>query len=152
MITYWRTDHWKKTPVVSKWRKLCKKYSNSLWLCTWNKPVVKKAWVRYIRSYLGHTLVGLYLQKQNYVRPQVSIHFRTELNKHTGMGNGRLSFRAIAFSALCPVAVAATYSINRSLYDKRLVLTSEACESKDWLTGMHWELQPVGFQCGVSKN
>lgn len=61
------------------------------------------------------TYFGWSISPEAKLRPQISICFSTELNKHTGRGNGRLSFRAIAFSALWPVAVAATYSINRSL-------------------------------------
>lgn len=43
-----------------------------------------------------------------------------EMMGQTGKGSFLLSFRWMAFSALCPVAVAATYSIRRRLFKRPL--------------------------------
>jgi hypothetical protein len=61
---------------------------------------IKYAWRKGYKAslmYEQRTLVGRYLQQQN------------------GIGNGRLSLRASACSALWPTAVFATYSISNKL-------------------------------------
>jgi hypothetical protein len=59
--------------------------------------------------------VGRYLQQQNCERHEGCIGKMEGCSKHTGIGRDDLSFRATAFSAECPTAVAATYSMSNIL-------------------------------------